>query len=121
MMQVDVTTPFGEEGLRGGLKHCQSMFACFPWCDTLSKLFIANCILESFLSGAPRFSHLTLTGGAIGSGPPLALGAAVACPDKQVINIQADGSAMYGLQVCIVWCNNTTEQCNRTAVRSVTG
>jgi acetolactate synthase-1/2/3 large subunit len=51
------------------------------------------------LQGCPPFSHLTLTGGAIGSGPPLALGAAVACPGRRVINLQADGSAMYTLQV----------------------
>ena len=48
--------------------------------------------------GCPRFSHLTLTGGAIGCGPPLSVGAAIACPDRQVINLQADGSAMYSLQ-----------------------
>ncbi|KAK9825479.1 hypothetical protein WJX74_000391 [Apatococcus lobatus] len=47
---------------------------------------------------AASFSHLTLTGGAIGSGPPLALGAAIACPGQTVINLQADGSAMYSLQ-----------------------
>ncbi len=47
----------------------------------------------------PRFTHLTLTGGAIGTGPPLALGAALACPGRCVINLQADGSAMYTLQV----------------------
>ena len=29
---------------------------------------------------------------------PLATGAAVACPDRPVINLQADGSAMYTLQ-----------------------
>jgi acetolactate synthase I/II/III large subunit len=48
--------------------------------------------------GCPSFSHMTLTGGAIGCGPPLALGAAIACPNRIVINIQADGSAMYSLQ-----------------------
>jgi acetolactate synthase-1/2/3 large subunit len=48
--------------------------------------------------GCPPFSHMCLTGGAIGCGPPLAVGAAVACPDRQVINLQADGSAMYSLQ-----------------------
>ncbi len=47
---------------------------------------------------APPFTHLTLTGGAIGAGPPLALGAALACPDRQVINLQADGSAAYTCQ-----------------------
>ena len=41
---------------------------------------------------------LHLTGGAIGEGMPLALGAAVACPDRKVINLQADGSAMYTVQ-----------------------
>jgi acetolactate synthase-1/2/3 large subunit len=29
---------------------------------------------------------------------PVATGAAVACPDRKVINMQADGSAMYTLQ-----------------------
>lgn len=46
----------------------------------------------------PSFSHLTLTGGAIGQGPPLAVGAAVACPDRRVINFQADGSGLYSAQ-----------------------
>ncbi len=92
------------------------------------------------------FTHLTLTGGAIGCGPPMALGAALALqagleggggrkcsnegrnargcegrsgpflqemeaqgcggggggtgvPRRRVINLQADGSAMYSLQV----------------------
>lgn len=74
--------------------------------------------------GCPPFTHLTLTGGAIGSGPPMALGAAVALAEaeadadaqgsqgpprppgapeagarRRVINLQADGSAMYSLQV----------------------
>jgi len=51
------------------------------------------------MQGCPAFSHLCLTGGAIGCGPPLAVGAAVAVPEHQVINLQADGSAMYSLQV----------------------
>lgn len=49
-------------------------------------------------NGCPHFSHLSLTGGAIGMGPPLAAGAALACPDRCVIDLQADGSAMYSLQ-----------------------
>ncbi len=43
-------------------------------------------------------TYLTLSGGAIGQGMPCATGAAVACPDRPVINIQADGSGMYTLQ-----------------------
>ncbi len=40
---------------------------------------------------------ITVTGGAIGDGIPLATGAAVACPGRRVVNLQADGSAMYTL------------------------
>jgi acetolactate synthase I/II/III large subunit len=48
--------------------------------------------------GAAAHDLLQVTGGAIGMGLPLATGAAVACPDRQVICLQADGSAMYTLQ-----------------------
>jgi acetolactate synthase I/II/III large subunit len=43
-------------------------------------------------------SWLALTGGAIGDGLPLATGAAIACPERPVVTLQADGSAMYTLQ-----------------------
>jgi acetolactate synthase I/II/III large subunit len=49
-------------------------------------------------AGAPRHDWLCLTGGAIGQGMPVATGAAVACPDRPVVNLQADGSALYTLQ-----------------------
>jgi acetolactate synthase I/II/III large subunit len=42
--------------------------------------------------------HLSLAGGAIGQGIPVATGAAVACPDRKVVCLQGDGSAMYTLQ-----------------------
>jgi acetolactate synthase-1/2/3 large subunit len=49
-------------------------------------------------AGAPPHDWLCLTGGAIGQGLPVALGAAVAAPDRKVVALQADGSAMYTLQ-----------------------
>jgi acetolactate synthase-1/2/3 large subunit len=49
-------------------------------------------------AGAPRHDWLTLTGGAIGQGMPVATGAAVACPDRRVVDLQADGSALYTIQ-----------------------
>ena len=49
-------------------------------------------------AGAPRHDWLTLTGGAIGQGMPVATGAAVACGDRKVVSLEADGSAMYTLQ-----------------------
>ena len=60
----------------------------------------ATCGLAMFVvtAQAPPHDWLTLTGGAIGQGLPLSLGAAVACPDRKVIALQADGSAMYTVQ-----------------------
>jgi acetolactate synthase-1/2/3 large subunit len=51
--------------------------------------------LPAVTAGAPRHDWLTLTGGSIGYGLPAATGAAVACPDRPVWCLQADGSAMY--------------------------
>src|SRR5690606_24809525 len=48
--------------------------------------------------GAAPHDYLRLTGRAIGIGLPLAIGAAVACPERQVVSLQADGSGMYTLQ-----------------------
>ena len=51
--------------------------------------------LPGATAGAPPHDWLTLTGGAIGQGLPLATGAAVACPGRPVLALEADGSAMY--------------------------
>ena len=48
--------------------------------------------------GARPHDWLHITGGAIGIGLPLAAGAAIACPDRKVVVLQADGSAMYTVQ-----------------------
>jgi acetolactate synthase I/II/III large subunit len=49
-------------------------------------------------AGAPPHDWLCLTGGAIGQGLPVAVGASVACPDRRVIAFESDGSALYTLQ-----------------------
>ena len=78
-------------------------------CATIAALQPEHCIVvdEGISSTIPYYSYapflkpysqLNLTGGAIGQGMPLALGAALAYPDKKVINIEADGSAMYTVQ-----------------------
>jgi acetolactate synthase I/II/III large subunit len=51
--------------------------------------------LHGATAGAPPHDWLSLTGGAIGQGLPLATGAALACPDRPVLALEADGSAMY--------------------------
>lgn len=77
----------------------------------------SGLLLPAATAGAPRHDVLTLTGGAIGQGLPVATGAAVAAPDRPVIALQADGSALYtisalwtqareGLDVTTVVLNN---------------
>jgi len=76
---------------------------------TIAALLPENCIVaeDAVTSGralfAPTFSAaphdwLQITGGAIGHGFPCATGAALACPDRKVVCLQADGAGMYTLQ-----------------------
>jgi acetolactate synthase I/II/III large subunit len=51
-----------------------------------------------YSAGSPPHDWLCLTGGAIGQGLPVAVGAAVACPDRKVITLESDGSALYTMQ-----------------------
>jgi acetolactate synthase-1/2/3 large subunit len=64
-------------------------------------------------AGAAPHTWLSLTGGAIGQGMPVAIGAAVACPDRKVVCLEADGSAMYTLQA--LW-TQAREQLDVTTV-----
>jgi acetolactate synthase I/II/III large subunit len=58
----------------------------------------AGLMLFPMTQGARKHDWMSLMGGAIGQGLPVAIGAAVACPDRQVIALQADGGGMYTLQ-----------------------
>jgi acetolactate synthase-1/2/3 large subunit len=50
------------------------------------------------LGRARPHTHLPLTGGSIGQGLPLAVGAALAAPDRKVICPHGDGGAAYTMQ-----------------------
>ncbi|MGM7646926.1 acetolactate synthase large subunit [Nocardia sp. JW2] len=76
------------------------------WVQVIGALLPENAIISDesntsgvFLAaataGSPRHDVLSLTGGAIGQGLPVAVGAAVAAPDRPVIALQSDGSAAY--------------------------
>jgi acetolactate synthase I/II/III large subunit len=75
----------------------------------------------ALVAAAAPHTCLMLTGGAIGQGLPTAVGAAIACPDRRVVALQADGSAMYTLQA--LWTmaheslNVTTILCSNRAYR----
>jgi acetolactate synthase-1/2/3 large subunit len=78
----------------------------FDWPAVIGPLLPENAIIsdEANTSGvllpaatatSPPHDVLTLTGGAIGQGLPVAIGAAIAEPHRPVIALQADGSALY--------------------------
>ena len=90
----------------------------------------AGAGLPTATAGAPRHDWLTLTGGAIGYGLPAATGAALACPDRPVWCLEADGSAMYtisalwshareGLDVTTVVYHNSAYAILRAELRQV--
>lgn len=58
----------------------------------------ASAPIVQATAGAAPHDWLTLTGGAIGQGLPVATGAAVACPGRPVLSLEGDGSAMYTIQ-----------------------
>lgn len=76
---------------------------------TLAAVLPENAIVaeDAVTSGRPLFAAtyaaaphdwLQVTGGAIGHGFPCAAGAAVACPDRKVVCLEADGAGMFALQ-----------------------
>ncbi|CAG0905991.1 unnamed protein product [Cyprideis torosa] len=54
--------------------------------------------LPAYTAGAPKHDLLTLTGGAIGQGLPVAVGAAIAGKNRPVLALVGDGSSMYTIQ-----------------------
>ena len=97
-----------------GEKVCQAVGAILPEGAILSDEGITSvAALPANTAGARRHDWLTLAGGAIGQGLPVAVGAAIACPDRPVIALQADGSAMYTIQA--LW-TMAREQLNVTVV-----
>ena len=87
------------EGPLTAEKVCQAIGATLPEGAILSDEAITSALaLPASTAGAPRHDWLTLTGGAIGQGLPVAVGAAIACPDRPVLALEADGSAMYTIQ-----------------------
>ena len=80
-------------------KACQSIGALLPENAIISdEAQTSGVRLPGFTANAPRHDLLALTGGAIGQGLPVAIGAAVACPDRPVLALVGDGTAMYTIQ-----------------------
>jgi acetolactate synthase-1/2/3 large subunit len=78
---------------------CQAIGAALPEGAIVSDEAITSGLaMAANTAGAPRHDWLTLTGGAIGQGLPVAVGAAIACPDRPVIALEGEGSSLYTIQ-----------------------
>jgi acetolactate synthase I/II/III large subunit len=62
------------------------------------EMVSASAVVTPLLLQAAAHDRLPVTGGSIGQGLPVALGAACACPQRKVVALEADGSGMYTLQ-----------------------
>ena len=77
----------------------QSLGALLPdQAIVVNEAATSGFAIPPLTAAAAPHDWLDLTGGAIGMGIPAATGAAVACPNRKVVNLQADGSAMYTIQ-----------------------
>lgn len=95
-------------------KVCRAVGQLLPeHAIVVDESITSGLMLNMFTAGAPRHDLLTLTGGAIGQGLPSAVGAAIACPDRPVLALVGDGSAMYTIQA--LW-TMARENLNVTAI-----
>jgi acetolactate synthase-1/2/3 large subunit len=74
-----------------------------------------TCAADIFerTAGAEQHDWLAITGGSIGQGLPVSLGASIASPNRKVVALQADGSAMYTVQA--LW-TMVREDCDCTVI-----
>lgn len=79
-------------------KVCQAVGALLPENAIISdEAQTSGLKLPFYTAGAPHHDILTLTGGSIGQGLPVAVGASIAS-DRPVISLIGDGSSMYTIQ-----------------------
>jgi acetolactate synthase-1/2/3 large subunit len=96
---TDAPRPDRPKGALGAESIARAIGALLPEGAIVSdEAATSGTFLPGFTAGAPRHDWLTLTGGSIGQGLPVAVGAAIACPDRPILALEADGSALYTLQ-----------------------
>src|SRR5262249_5623134 len=85
--------PMSAEGIGGVLSACLPENAI-----VIDESLTSGRTFWSQTAGVNPHDWLNSMGGSIGFGLPLAIGASLAAPDRKVIALEGDGSAMYTLQ-----------------------
>jgi len=74
----------------------RTLAACLPENALISEEAIsAAAKVMGWLGAAAPHEFMPVAGGSIGQGLPVAVGAAIGCPDRKVIALEGDGSGMY--------------------------
>ncbi len=95
----EIRHPHPAQGELTADKACQTLAACLPEDAILVDEGVSSAFSYYGMShGLKPHSYITISGGSIGYGMPCSVGAAMARPDRPVINLEADGSAMYTVQ-----------------------
>lgn len=107
-------------GELSGFTIGQSLTRHMPEHALVSEDGSVNGTMSYMTTGAAKpHDWMMLTGGSIGQGLPLALGAAIAAPDRKVIALSGDGAGMYTPQAlwsmaredvnvtCVIFINNS--------------
>ena len=90
--------PERPEGRLGARTIAQSLAAMVPEDSIVATDSGGGGAAYDVLRGCVPHSWLNLTGGSIGGGGPVALGASIACPERPVYALLGDGGAMYTIQ-----------------------
>tara|TARA_R110002072_G_scaffold142853_5_gene288604 strand:+ start:8002 stop:9555 length:1554 start_codon:yes stop_codon:yes gene_type:complete len=108
--RADASLPTGDMSSRNML---QVIAATLPENAIVATDSGAGNAAQPVCQTAAPHSWLSLTGGSIGQGSPVATGAALACPDRRVVALLGDGGAAYTIQS--LW-TQAREQLNVTTV-----
>ncbi len=95
--------PAGKPDLMSGELNLESIGAAIghlmpEGCIVSDEAITSGRHLHPLTQGSAQHDWLFGTGGSIGRSLPEATGAAVACPDRKVLSLTGDGSAMYTVQ-----------------------
>jgi acetolactate synthase-1/2/3 large subunit len=71
----------------------------------------SGAFIPAMTRTAEPHDWLSLTGGSIGYGLPVAIGAAVACPDRKTLCLHGDGGAMYTIQALWTMARESLDVC----------
>ncbi|RPI14344.1 MAG: acetolactate synthase large subunit [Lysobacterales bacterium] len=97
--RVPLKLPELPKGLFNSVSIAQTIAALTPEHAIFAEEAATSGLpLLSILATARPHTHLPLTGGSIGQGLPLAIGAAIAAPDRKVVCPHGDGGAAYTVQ-----------------------